>query len=102
MATRKPFLLITKELTEDELNKITEIIGSDSITKHMPKTLSSSHDTVDFEIAFNKSGYLVVAVGGKEISGQRDLMVINSKLNDVINVDVNFILTKKALGFNEV
>ena len=101
MATRKPFLLITKELTEEELDKITEIIGSDSIARHMPRIISASSDSVDLEIAFNKRGELVVAAGGREISGQRDL-TINSKLNEVVNVDVNFILTKKALGFNEV
>lgn len=101
MATGKPFLLITKELTEKEINQITKIIGSDSIARHMPKILNATANSVGLEIAFNKQGELVVAVDGKEISGQRDL-TINSKQNEVVNVDVNFILTKKALGFNEV
>jgi len=101
MATRKPFLLITKDLTEKEIVQITKIVGCNCIARHWPKILSASADRVDIEIAFNKSGELVAPIDGKEITGQRDLK-INSNMNEVVNVDVNFILTKKSLRLNEV
>jgi len=101
MATGKPFLLITKDLTEKEIEQLTDIVGADCIARHMPRVLSASADFLDIEIAFNKRGELVVAIDGKEISGQRDLR-INSNHNEVVNVDVNFILTKKSLRLNEV
>ncbi len=101
MATAKPFILITKELTEKEIKKLTDIVGVDSLVRHMPKVLSATADRVDIEIAFNKRGELVVAIDGKEISYQRDLK-INSNHNEVVNVDVNFVLTKKSLRLNEV
>jgi len=101
MATGKPFLLITKELTEKELKQITKIVGADCIARHWPKVLSASADRVDIEIAYNKNGELVAAIDGKEITYQTTLK-INSNYNEAVNVDVNFILTKKSLRLNEV
>jgi len=64
MATKKPFLLITKELTEKEIEQITKLVGVDCLARHMPRVLSASADLVDIEIAFNKRGELVAAIDG--------------------------------------
>lgn len=101
MATIQPFLIITKELTKQQHEQLIALVGEEHIARHMPKELKLNADHVDLELAFDDRGHLVVAIDGKIINGQTDLK-INSACNTVVNADVNFVLTKKAFGFNEV
>lgn len=69
------------------------------IDKHTPYNLGIEGKAVIPELIFHdeESNGLCLAVKGEAIAGQRGLS-INSNVGEVINVDVNFILTKIAFN----
>ena len=81
-------------------NLLSEHFDNVIVSQYAAIDLSSKNSSPDIRIKCDDNGLLVLCVGDKPIKGQRDLK-INSKVNDVVNLDVNILVTKQMLWGDE-